>query len=259
MIRKIKFKDLEKLPLNCKYIKNTNIFKNDQEIEFSEGLNLIIGKNGCGKSTLINIIGSYLMCNTLMRSKVSSIELSNIINYDSDFNYFILDGVDVEADYRVSTFKIIDKAEGNPLNGENVPESFIINSEISHKSRGESNLSRLGVLSSMMYNPKLHRFDVSEYENNDKFKLFSDYIKRNNYIPKTPRFTLLLDEPDNNLDMYEIDKLGNDLIEGSETSQILAVVHNPALIYKLSQYDINIIEMSEGYMDFINEYFNKIK
>jgi energy-coupling factor transporter ATP-binding protein EcfA2 len=260
MIKKVIFKDLEKLPNNCRYIKNTNIFKEGEEIEFSEGINLIIGKNGSGKSSLINIIGSYLMCNSLMRSKVSHLELSNLIDYNIlESTFKLLDGVDVIYDYRISAFKIIDKAEGYPITGENIPESVIINSEINHRSRGEMNLSRMNIISSLMYTKEYHMFDISEYEKNNEFRLFKEYMKRNNYVPESPRFTLLLDEPDNNLDMYEINRLYDDIIEGSNTSQFLVVAHNPALIYKLmSNKDVNVIEMTKDYGEYINNFFNLI-
>lgn len=35
-----------------------------------------------------------------------------------------------------------------------------------------------------------------------------------------------------------------------ESTQIIAIVHNPALIYKLSKLDcVNFIEMTEGYLN----------
>lgn len=41
-------------------------------------------------------------------------------------------------------------------------------------------------------------------------------------------------------------------------TQIIAVIHNPALIYKLSKLDcVNFIEMTKGYLKKITGFMNK--
>ena len=41
-------------------------------------------------------------------------------------------------------------------------------------------------------------------------------------------------------------------------TQLICVIHNPILIYKLSKLDyINFIELTEGYLNEIKEVFNK--
>ena len=41
-------------------IHNFRIFSNQTEIEFSKGLNLLVGENGCGKSATIDAIRALL-------------------------------------------------------------------------------------------------------------------------------------------------------------------------------------------------------
>ena len=42
-------------------------------------------------------------------------------------------------------------------------------------------------------------------------------------------------------------------------TQLICVIHNPILIYKLSKLDyINFIELTEGYLNEIKEVFNKL-
>ena len=62
-----------------------------------------------------------------------------------------------------------------------------------------------------------------------------------------------MDEPDRNLDIDNIQQVYGILSERKEHTQIIAIVHNPILIYKLSKLkDINFIQMERGYL-------NKIK
>jgi Predicted ATPase len=60
MITELKITDKEKTNLkNC----SDDIYWNEQEIEFTSGLNVIIGSNGTGKSTLMNLIYSKYKLN----------------------------------------------------------------------------------------------------------------------------------------------------------------------------------------------------
>lgn len=62
-------------------------------------------------------------------------------------------------------------------------------------------------------------------------------------------YTVLMDEPDRNLDIDNIMQIYNVLSFHKPQTQIIAIVHNPALIYKLSKLDcVNFIEMTEGYL-----------
>lgn len=71
--------------------------------------------------------------------------------------------------------------------------------------------------------------------------------------PFTGEYTVLMDEPDRNLDIDNIMQIYNVLSFHKPQTQIIAIVHNPALIYKLSKLDcVNFIEMTEGYLNKIS-------
>lgn len=82
------------------------------------------------------------------------------------------------------------------------------------------------------------------------------YYKRNRITLTESSFeyTVLMDEPDRNLDIDNIMQIYNVLSFHKPQTQIIAIVHNPALIYKLSKLDcVNFIEMTEGYLkDVVN-------
>lgn len=59
-----------------------------------------------------------------------------------------------------------------------------------------------------------------------------------------------MDEPDRNLDITRIKEIYDILNHKKENTQIIAVIHNPILIYKLSKRShVNIIEMTDGYVE----------
>lgn len=63
---------------------------------------------------------------------------------------------------------------------------------------------------------------------------------------------------DRNLDINNIMDLYKVLSFHKPQTQIIAVIHNPALIYKLSKLDcVNFIEMTKGYLKKITGFMNK--
>ena len=73
------------------------------------------------------------------------------------------------------------------------------------------------------------------------------------YTESSFEYTVLMDEPDRNLDIDNVMQIYNVLSFHKPQTQIIAIVHNPALIYKLSKLDcVNFIEMTEGYLNKIS-------
>ena len=69
-----------------------------------------------------------------------------------------------------------------------------------------------------------------------------------------------MDEPDRNLDINRIKEVYNILSQEKENTQIIAVVHNPVLIYRLSKSkNVNIIEMTEGYVEDVVKFVENTK
>ena len=101
----------------------------------------------------------------------------------------------------------------------------------------------------------------------DRLDNMLKYYKDNTFVTSTSvkeqllRYTVLIDEPDRNLDIYGIEDLYKMLSYQRDDTQLIVIIHNPMLIYKLykakNRCNINFIEMVPGYIDKILEIISK--
>ena len=62
-------------------------------------------------------------------------------------------------------------------------------------------------------------------------------------------WTILMDEPDRNLSLENIQNIKDILSFHKQNTQVIAVIHNLLLIYSLfKNKDVNFIEMNKGYI-----------
>jgi ABC-type cobalamin/Fe3+-siderophores transport system ATPase subunit len=84
----------------------------------------------------------------------------------------------------------------------------------------------------------------------ERIKSLINYYKNNTIINEVKKVTLMLDEPDRNLDINNIKELYGLLTYEHPQVQLIVVLHNSSLIYKLSKLDyINFVEMTDGYIN----------
>jgi ABC-type enterochelin transport system ATPase subunit len=103
---------------------------------------------------------------------------------------------------------------------------------------------------------------VEKGDNENIFTQYIDYVKEHIVdFGNNNEYTVLIDEPDRNLDIFHINEIFAILNTRKEKTQLISVIHNPILIYKLSKNkDINFIEMKDGYIDSVkSELENLIK
>lgn len=261
MITSVKIKDNTKTPFE--YVSDIEAFENGREFIFKPGVNVIVGKNGSGKSTLLNIISMYALCEKSMCSEIPIEALDFPPIFDDDDK--VLDGIDISSDYAGKVFRLLPSAEMNRDSVlKNISNLDLYVNNI-RRSYGEKVVLSLESLFNLMFGQKDYVFpiqDLVEY----KKKLNAFWIKRidnllkyyeRNRITLTEssfEYTVLMDEPDRNLDIDNIMQIYNVLSFHKPQTQIIAIVHNPALIYKLSKLDcVNFIEMTEGYLkDVVN-------
>lgn len=267
MIKSISIIDNENLPINHSY--KLESLKNGTEFNFINGINIIIGKNGSGKTTLLQNIASYLLCNHNYYSQLPNFSVfGEALKLDDLFHDNELrDGMKVKCDYAGVVYNYAPCFDIRNNYDANIIYNYI---EGVNKSVGEKTKFELASLFDIVFSNKKVQFPIKELMSKrdsssdfwrDRFNSLLRYYKENrfNITPEEFSYTFLIDEPDKNLDINNIEELYNVLSYQKEMSQLICVIHNPILIYKLSKLDyINFIELTDGYLAEIKSVFNKL-
>lgn len=267
MIQSIEIKNNENLPIN--YVSDLDSFRNGIKYEFKKGINIIVGKNGSGKSTLLKLISYYGLCTNSLYSKVgNTLNLMELFNTESNFLY---DGIDIRSDYLGVIYHYLTKTEMTQESILGSFEGFSLNYLNIRSSTGESTLNSLETLFNLSFKNKEITFPIEELielsKNSNEIwesrlnKLISYYSRNRIKLSSKEDFqyTFLIDEPDRNLDINNIESVYKILSYQKPYTQLICVIHNPILIYKLSKLDyINFIEMTDNYLDTIKKLFKNL-
>lgn len=97
MIKRIDFSNIKNAPIG--YLGDIDFFNKNKSVTFKSGINVIVGLNGCGKTTLLNLIRRYTLCLTNMTSTCPSNNLEFINLLFSNDNK-LWDGVKIISDYQ---------------------------------------------------------------------------------------------------------------------------------------------------------------
>ena len=236
------------------YIKNLQgLIPN--KIEFKKGLNILIGENGSGKSTILNLIKYYNFCNDKFISKITSSSIHELIGYNfkiDDDKKEDISGIKILGDYKKPIFNLRDSSQLSESNRLENSTSFMQTYKYHNSSTGESQWDSIGRLFQIM-------FEKYDY---DLFKSLKSCNKENlieyynsNHIDSNV-FTIVMDEPDKNLDLGKVEEIYNIISNPREDTQFIISLHNPALIYKLKDKG-NFIELTNGYLDKIIKFIEK--
>lgn len=267
MIKSISIIDNENLPINHSY--KLEALSNGTTFNFINGVNIIIGKNGSGKTTLLQNIASYLLCKHNYYSQLPNFSVfGEALKLDDLFNGNALrDGMKVKCDYAGVVYNYMPCSTISNDYDPNIICNYI---EGANKSVGEKTKFELNSLFNIAFNNRKVQFPIKELMSKrdssndfwrDRFNSLLRYYKENIFdiTPEEFSYTFLIDEPDKNLDISNIDELYKVLSYQKEMSQLICVIHNPILIYKLSKLDyINFIELTDGYLEEIKSVFNKL-
>lgn len=273
MVTSVRIENNKNLPLGyVQYLhedKGINTFDNGKEYFFKPGINIIIGKNGCGKSTLIKLMSKYLLCSESMYSKLPNdiLVIGNL--FESNSNKLI-DGMKIGCDYAGVVYNYITNHESSESKIMSSIFDFSLYVDNNVISTGEQMKNTLGCLFQLAFKNNDIQFPIQKIKNaiehaNDvwaeRLKQLLNYYKENRIKINQDdfEFTFLLDEPDRNLDVENIEELYEILSYKKERTQLICVIHNPILIYKLSKLDyINFVELTDGYLEQVKSVFNNL-
>lgn len=262
MIEKIKITDNKNA--TKWYLHKLPAFKNGREYTFTDGVNIIVGKNGCGKTTLLNLIRDYLMIDGewcgkgLFNTNIDKVLGGKIL----DDVRPVKDGVEVFADYELNTFNLTpfeERSNDDFLETGRYSE-IALKMDSNTMSKGQQTTFALSTLFQKMFGKNaVLKFDYKSVFG--RYESYMEYIEKHR-IENNKTWTILMDEPDSSVDIDHIIELYNILSYKKEHTQIICVIHNPFLIAKLAKVkDVNMIEMSRGYVREIKkevEQFNKM-
>lgn len=257
MLRRVEIVDSNKTPV--KWLYNIDALKSGSVFEFKPGVNIIIGPNGSGKSSLLELLYSFGLCKKQIRSNISidCSELFSLFNNDEE----LLDGVKIEHDFSSVFFRLISQQPGEDSLS-NI-DNFFLKFNESSSSTGEGIKASLAMLLKSMFDqmkdnsfPVKKLLEIKEHCNDvfkERISKLVKYYKTNYYKELRQEdfeFTILMDEPDKNLDIFNLEEVYDLLCHRKEYTQVIAVIHNPVLINRLRKIDsVNIIELVPGYLN----------
>ena len=253
---------------------------------FTKGLNVIIGENGSGKTSLLSVIRQLWLAEYEGKVEPSSHNMFSMffgIKFTRHFDEGLYEMVDMKADYTKPLFCL---RKAKDIKNENVLGSamnmlqFMQSNEMSN---GESVTCSIVSMIKLMQgkHPTQNAEEYMDFqktlgyirESGEKmwggnrsgihgrdckrmFDFFMDYFDRNKVEPSNC-LTAVLDEPDDGMDIYRLDQLRKlfAAVHRVRKDQFIIVLHNVALIKALSELDgVNFIEITDGYLDAVKAF-----
>jgi len=253
MITKVAIRDNRRSPVG--YLSELKSFANGKEYCFKPGVNVIVGENGSGKTTLLRLMEDYLMVGY---SRCERGTYNSNVSRVMGFGDKVPDGVDAYADYTKNTFRLCHSGERVGEEAMMSRHDFAALVGQKSSSTGEGVVIALNSLFQYMFSKDAGlTFDYGQFRGGWAAPYF-DYTEKHR-VTCDDEWTVLMDEPDRNLSLENIGHIKAILSFHKPHTQIIAVVHNPLLIYALSKKRcVNFIEMTEGYVDKVKKEVNKL-
>ena len=236
-------------------------------IQFNPYINILIGPNGSGKSTVLNLLNYIFFCTQSFESEYEVTSLGSRTKLLDNLD--IYPSVTIKANYDRSVFHLYHMLFENTI-GEDL--AFKNRSTVSQfmnlksRSHGQNMIDDVYRLLHILFEKGRKFYTVNELidagiKDLKSFKeqnTAKDYYQANNDTSGT-KATIIMDEPDQGLDVLNIKEIYPILSDKRDDIQIIVSIHSPILIEMLSQLDyVNIIDLSGDYLKEIDDLFEII-
>lgn len=228
-------------------------------LSFEKGVNILVGKNGSGKTTIINLLRFFTLTDDWFSPKLDS----TIVGDRFKETKIPVESFDIKANWKIPTFNLYRmKKDWRAMTSSDVlfsPESINTRLKCVEESDGQNQVADFNMLMREAYEkgPADNPFNL--IEKYDKDSKLLEFYKANQIDDK--HHTMLLDEPDANLDIDNVLDIYDFLqymARNRHDTQVIATIHNPSIIYKLNKIEeINMIELSENYVEKIIKFIEE--
>lgn len=249
-------------------------------IEFKPGVNVIVGRNGCGKTSLLNVIRKLTMCDRAFSSHYSRGHGEARLHRMQNFGYFRR--ADISMDCRFSVFNLRKPGDMESYDWESSAANFSQFFNAKRRSDGQNVNATLKMMMVFFMFGEDHYKD-SDVEKGKEGRNFEkcviehirkaaktckahqfmlDYYERNGFKAAKGDpywgWTMLFDEPDKGLDVFNVKELFDFITNEKDEKflQKIVVLHNIGLIHKLKEWGhANFIDLDKGYLEEVEKFF----
>lgn len=255
--------------------------------EFTPKINVIVGKNGSGKTSLLKVLRYLTFCDGQFGTNIKGPSYWEL-HWNNIFDRGHWHLTKMKSFFRKSTINLRKREDIG--HGDEMSDSMSFMQSLGgfRRSKGETATNTIGMMLTYLRGGEeginkhgdfkssevnldhldFKKMALTPIENAAKkgssqsfmWKTMKKYYKDNaleeneeNKIHKG--LTILMDEPDAGMDIYNVEQVYKIITGMPKGFQMIVVVHNTGLIHRLSKIEgVNFIELTEGYVKKVTEF-----
>lgn len=261
MFAEIQFKGLSASPM-FGYAAKLEFFKAKKKLTFKPGLNVLFGPNGCGKTSVLSMLGQTMAASQGGISVVTETHLRDTVEFSLSAKKDAVDSIGLKVAHDGQPVMFIDPRKPVGLIGGQFDDDFMrqgLNDIFATKqaSHGQASAARvkegLATLLGKLEFPKEVAWKISRKNLNDVWAKKLDLVEaRLKASIEKGQPTLLLDEPEANFSLQWQARLWKLLGSPDVASrfQVIVATHS---VFALNLPQAHYIDMEPGYRESVEQ------